>query len=103
MKRRFLQSMLCALAVAVTGMAVWCIQPRAKRSSIHFRCGLLGKANDPYFDGSGRTFQRCAWHLGIGTRTWGETYGFKVRRIYASMEVKHTNPRLTPREAREDE
>jgi hypothetical protein len=72
-------------------------------SSVIFRCGLLGRANDPYLDGSGRTFQRCTWHLGVGTRTWGETYGFKVRRVYVSMQVKHINPRLTAREAREDE
>jgi hypothetical protein len=103
MKRRFLESMLCALAVAVTGMAVWCVQPCANRSSVRFRCGLLGRVNNPYLDGSDRTFQRCTWHLGIGTRTWGETYGVKVRRIYVSMEVKHVNLRLTPKEAREDE
>ena len=103
MKRLFVQLMLCALAVAVTGMAVWCVQPYANHNSDNFRCGLLGRANDPYLDGSGRTFQRCTWHIGIGTRTWGETYGFKVHRIYVSMEVKHTNLRLTPKEAREHE
>jgi hypothetical protein len=103
MKRLFVQLMLCALAVAVTGMAVWRVQPWANRSSARFRCGLLGRANDPYLDDSGKTFQRCTWHIGIGTRTWGETYDFKLRRVYVSMQVTHVNPRLTPREAREDE
>lgn len=103
MKRLLLQIMLCALAAAFTGMAVWCVQLYAHHGSVRFRCGLLATAKEQYLDGSGRILQRCSWHLGVGTRTWGETYGFKVYRIYISMEVKHVNLRLTPREAREDD
>lgn len=103
MKRLFLLIMLYALAVAVTGMGVWCVQLYAHHGSVSFRYVLLGTGNEQYLDGSGRTFQRCAWHLGVGTRTWGETYGVKVVRACVSVEVTHLNPRLTPREAREDE
>jgi hypothetical protein len=95
--------MVCALAVAITGMALCCSQLYAKHGSVAFRCGILATANDQYLDNSGRMFQECSWHLGIGTRTWGETYGLKVRRVYVTMEIKHINPRLTPSEAREDE
>ena len=64
---------------------------------------MLATANDELLGGSNKTFQQCSWHLGDGTRTWGETYGLKVRRLYVSMEVEHINPSITPREAREDE
>ena len=103
MKRLILQFMLWALAVAATGVMVWCVHLYANHGSVSFRCGLLGTTNDPYLDGSGRIFQRGTWHHGIGTRTWGETYGIKVCRIYVSMGVKHVNLRLTPREAGEDD
>jgi hypothetical protein len=102
-KRLFLKVMACALTVAVTGVVVLCGLLYVKHGSIAFRCGMLATAHDPYLDGSGRMIQECSWHLGNGTRTWGETYGFKVRRAYLSVEVKHLNPHLTRKEAKEDE
>lgn len=70
--------------------------------SLAFRCGLLPR-NDSYLDGTGRVFQKCTWHLGNATRTWGETYGIKVFRLYFSLGVKHTNPQVTLKDAHEDD
>jgi len=67
------------------------------------RCGLLPTASDPYLDGSRKPFQRCSWHLGNGTRDWGQTYGVKLNRLYFSLEVRHTDPRITADEARENQ
>jgi hypothetical protein len=92
-----------ALAVAIVVMAAWCVVLFGNHGPLHLWGGILAKATDQYLDGSGRAFQQCSWHLGNGTRTWGETYGFKVGRFYVSMSVNHVNPRLTPTEAREDE
>jgi hypothetical protein len=103
MKRLFQEPLACLLALAIAGAAVWCSLLYGNHGSLGFRCGLLAAGNDPYLDGSGKVFQKCSSHLGNGTHTWGETYGFKVRRLYVSMEIGHTNPRVTPREAREDE
>ena len=103
MKQLALRVLVCAVAVGLTGAAVSCLLLYANHGSVSVRCGLLATATDLYLDGSGRTFQKCSWHLGIGTRTWGETYGFKVRRVYVSLGVRHINPRLSPGEAREDE
>lgn len=94
--------MASALAVAVTVMVVFCVPLHANHGSISFRCGMLATPNDPYLDNSNRLFQQCSWHLGIGTRTWGETYGIKMRRVYVSMGVRHTNPSITPSEAGEN-
>ncbi len=91
-----------ALAVAVPVMVVFCVRLYANQGSISVRCGMLATANEPYLDNPNRLFQKVSWHLGIGTRTWGETYGIKVRRVYLSVQVTHTNPRLTPSEAGED-
>jgi hypothetical protein len=85
--------------VAVTVMVVFCVPLYANHGSISFRCGTLATASEPYLDNSNRFFQRCSWHLGIGTRTWGETCGIKVRRAYVSVYVTPTNPRLSPSEA----
>jgi hypothetical protein len=74
-------------------------------SHVSFHCGLLTPANDPFgqfLDGSGRVFQQGSWHKGNATRTWGETYGIKLRRFCLTMQVTHINPRVTPVEARED-
>jgi hypothetical protein len=68
----------CSLAVAVTVMVVFCVPLYANHGSISFRCGTLATASEPYLDNSNRFFQRCSWHLGIGTRTWGETCGIKA-------------------------
>ncbi len=62
---------------------------------------MLATANELYLDGSNGWFQQCSWHLGKGTRTWGETYGVKLWRVYASLEVQHTDPSVTPSEAEE--
>lgn len=99
LKRLSLQLLACALTVAVV---VFCVSLYANHGSISFRCGMLATASEPYLDNSNRLFQQCSWHLGIGTRTWGETYGIKVRRVYVSMYVTHINPFLTPGEAGED-
>jgi len=103
MKRLFQKPLACLLALVIAGVAVWRSLHYGDHGSFGFRCGLLAAANDPYLDGSGKVFQKGSWHLGNGTRTWGETYGLKVHRLYVSMKVGHTNPRITPREAREEE
>ena len=51
---------------------------------------------------SAATFQSGSWHFGNGTRTWGETYGIKLGRLYLGIEVKHTNPRISVTEAGDD-
>ena len=47
---------------------------------------LLAAVSDPYLDGSGKVFQKCSWHLGNRTHAWGETYGFKTRRLFAAHQ-----------------
>jgi hypothetical protein len=64
--------------------------------SIQIWCGLLKSSEDPYLDNPQGFFQSCSWHLGNNRRTWGETYGVKVKRLYISMAVKHTIRRLVP-------
>lgn len=92
-----------ALAVAVAVMGACCVVLFGNDGPLHLWEGILAHASDQYLDGSGRAFQKGSWHLGNGTRTWGETYGFKVGRFYMSMSVKHVNTTVTPTEAREDE
>jgi len=93
----------CLLAVAMSGTLIWCGVLYHDHGCLGFRGGLLATYSDPYLDGSGKPFQRCSWHLGNGTRTWGETYGVKLGRLFLSMEVRHTNPRIIPDEAGESE
>jgi hypothetical protein len=100
-KRLSLQVMVCALAVAVMGVLGWGVSLYANHGSIGFWWGMSGTANDVYLDGSNRMFQKGGWHLGNGTRTWGETYGLKAGRFYLTMGVTHTNPSITPDEANE--
>ena len=85
-------TLACLLALAIAAVAVWCSLLYINHGSFGFRCGLLDAANEPYLDGSGKAFQKGSWHLGNGTHIRGETYGFKVHRLYVSMEVGHTNP-----------
>jgi hypothetical protein len=74
---------------------------RGTHTSFGFHCGLLPTANDLFLDGSGEALQKCSWHLGNGRRTWGETYGVKVKRAYVSLQVMHRNPDVSESEARE--
>ena len=90
------------LAVALAGAMVSLIALHTGRGSLSVWWGILPTANDPYLDNSGRTFQTVSWHFGDGTKTWGETYGVKVFRACVSVQVTHTNPRLTPSEVGED-
>jgi len=92
--------MAVALAVTVTLM-LCCVPLAASQGSISFQFGMLATPTAPYLDGSNRWFQQGRWHLGKGTRTWGETYGIKVWRIYASVGVQHTDASITPSEAEE--
>ena len=101
MKRLLLQLMVCALAVSVAVILGWGVWLYTNHGSVSFRCGMLATANEQYLDGSNGLFQQCRWHLGKGTRTWGETYGLKGWRFFVSMEVQHTDPSITPREAEE--
>jgi len=103
MKLGTLISMGYLLAMALSWALIWCSVLYPNHSSLGIRCGLLATANDPYLDGSRKPFQKCSWHIGNATRTWGETYGLKLRRLYVSLEVRHCNPRITPDEARENE
>ncbi len=89
--------------LALSGALIWCAVLYHNHGSLGFRCGLLASVSDPYLDGSRKPFQTCSWHLGNGTRTWGNTYGLKVHRLYFSLEIRHTNPHITPDEARENE
>ena len=94
-----------ALTLVVVVMVLWGVALYANHGSVSFGCGLLSPANDPFgqfLDGSGRVLQQGSWHKGNATRTWGETYGIKIRRCYLTMEVTHINPRVSPAEARED-
>jgi hypothetical protein len=70
--------------------------------SIGFYPGLLPSAQSEYLTSSKSGFQRCTWHMGIGTRTWGTTYGVKFFRAYFSVGVTHTNPEVSPHDAGED-
>jgi len=100
-KRVTIISRGCSLAVALSWSLIWCSLLYHNHGCLGFRCGLLATASDPYLDGFRKPYQKCSWHLGNGTRTWGETYGLEFYRLYISMEVRHTNPRITPDEARE--
>ncbi len=102
MKRLLKREVWIASSIVVaTAMIAWILFARA-HTSVGFRCGLLPAKNDPYLDGSGRALQNCDWHLGNGKRTWGETYGLKLKRVYVSVDVTHTNPNVTVVEAGED-
>jgi hypothetical protein len=103
MKRHATVIMVYVMALALSGALVWCAVLYHSHGSLRFRGGLLATASDPYLDGSRKLFQICSWHLGNGTRTWGKTYGVKVNRLYLSMEVRHTNTRISADEARENE
>ena len=91
------------LALTISVVLIPCALLCRNHPSVGFRCGLLATASDPYLDGSRRLLQKRTWHLGNGTRTWGETYGMKYNRLYLSLELSHTNPRLTANEAREND
>jgi len=102
-KKLTLKLAACVLALVVLACAVWCAVIYANYGSLSLRCGMLATPKAPYLDGSGRNFQECSWHLGNATRTWGETYGVRLWRAYVSVEVRHTNPSISPHEAKEDE
>ncbi len=85
-KRASTIALVCLLASALSGALIWCALLYHHHGSLGFRCGLLPTASDPYLDGSRKLFQKCSWHLGSGTRTWGETYGVKLSRLYLSMD-----------------
>jgi hypothetical protein len=74
---------------------------RGTHTRFGFHCGLLPTANDSFLDGSGEAVQKCTWHLGNGRRTWGETYGVKIKRAYVTLQVMHRNPDVSESEARE--
>ena len=102
MKRRLLHILAATLGVLVTAVAVWVGVLYANYGSLSFHRGTLA-AHDQFLDGSGDVFQRCTWHLGNGTRTWGETYGVRIFGGYVTVEVKHVNPQVTPPQAGEDQ
>ena len=85
------------------GVLAWSARLRCENSSLHLHWGMLPNAKSPFLDGSNGWFQRCSWHLGNGTRTWGETFGVKIRRAYLDVEVVHLNPIIGPAEAREED
>jgi hypothetical protein len=100
-KRAALIILASVVTMALLAALTWCGMLYHNHGSLGVRCGLLATSGDQFLDGSRRVFQKCSWHLGDGTRTWGETYGVKVSRLYLTVEVKHTNPRVTPAEAKE--
>jgi hypothetical protein len=102
MKRRLLHILAATLGVLVTAVAVWVGVLYANHGSLSFHRGSLA-ANDQFLDGSGDMFQRCSWHLGNATRTWGETYGVNIFRGYVTVQVTHRNPQVTPQQASEDQ
>ena len=102
MKRLSLGPVTFALAMAIAVMGACFVVLFGNDSPLHLWGGLLAKTSDQYLDGSGRAFQKASWHLGNGTRTWGETYGVKVGHFYMSLSVKHVNPSLTPKQAGEE-
>jgi hypothetical protein len=102
MKRYLRRILVAALAVLVTAAAVWVGVLYANHGSLSFHRGTLA-TNDQFLDGSGKMFQRGTWHLGNGTRTWGETYGVNIFRAYVTVQVTHRNPQVTPQQAREDQ
>lgn len=103
MKHVTIIGMRCLLAVALSWALISCSVLYRSHGSLGIRCGLLATASDPYLDGYRKLFQECSWHIGNATRTWGETYGLKLRRLYVSLEVRHCNPLITPDEAGEKE
>jgi hypothetical protein len=84
----------------VIAAATWCFGLYAGDGSLSIWTGKFAPG-DPY--GSGKIFQEVSWHLGIGTRTWGETYTLRVRHHYVSLQVKHRNRLITPAEAKEED
>ncbi len=94
---------LAAIALLLSIPVALVVLLSASYSSLHPRCGLLPSRQDPFLDNSGRCFQKVSWHLGNARRTWGETYGFKLGRVYVTLGVKHINPRVTFKEADEDD
>jgi hypothetical protein len=103
MKRITMMGMGCLLAVAVSWTLILCSALYHSHGSLSIRCGLLATASDSYLDDSRKVFQKCSWHIGNATRTWGETYGLRLRRLYLSLEVSHTNPLFTPDATSENE
>jgi hypothetical protein len=102
MKRKLLHILAAMLGVLVTVVVVWVGVLYANHGSLSFHRGSLA-AHQQFLDGSGDMLQRCTWHLGNGTRTWGETYGVKIFGGYVTVEVTHINPQVTPQQAREDQ
>jgi hypothetical protein len=102
MKRLSLTPISCSV-LAVVGITAWCVLFLGNHGPLSLWCGRLSSANDPYLDGSGDVFQKGNWHFCNATRTWGETYGVKLNRFYLSLSVKHINPLVSPKEAREDD
>lgn len=90
-------SITLTLAILVAALAM-----HRNQVSLQVHCGLLSKGDLFFLDGSGHTFQKCTWHTGNGRRTWGETFGLKVKRAYASAQVTHTNPAVSKPEADEE-
>jgi len=89
-------------AVTVLAIVIIACVLHGTHTSLSVHCGLLPTENDSFLDGSGQPVQKCTWHLGNARRTWGETYGVKVKRVYVSLQVRHTNPDVSESEARED-
>jgi hypothetical protein len=90
-----------AIVIAMIATCVGLLLTRRVSFSVH--AGLLPTANDPFLDGSNRSLQTATWHLGNGTRTWGETVGLKLRRAYLTVQIKHTNPTVSVIDAHDDE
>jgi hypothetical protein len=95
--------MVFASALAAAGMLAWSARLYCQKGSLHLYWGMLPNAKSSFLDGSNGLFQHCSWHLGNGTRTWGETYGIRFRRPYLNVEVKHLNPNIHPAEARDED
>ena len=99
--RWLVKALATGLIVLIAGIFAWCLALYVSNGSLHVSCGLLPTANDEYLDNSGHVFQKVSWHLGNARRTWGETYGLKVRRAYFSVAVTHVNPGVSAEEANE--
>ncbi len=93
--------MAVTLILSLLGVTACLVVLNANHILLAFRCGVLAKTSDEYLGGTGRIFQQISWHVGNATRTWGETYGVKLGRVYVSAEVRHLNPLVKPEDAGE--
>jgi hypothetical protein len=102
-KTAWLRTMAGALALGLLLMGLPVVVLYAHHGSLSLNCGLLPTTKDLFLDGSGKTVQTASWHLGDGTRTWGETYGIKINRAFVTLQISHLNPLRSPKAARENE